>query len=105
MRGELITLDDLVGKYPTLYGRGVPCGVWVPIEWGEVILKLSADIESYITENGLVDFQVQQIKEKFGGLRFYVSHSDEYIDGLIRQAEEDVSVIEQRLQKIREGKL
>lgn len=96
---EIIRLDNLVTLYPTLYGRGVPCGVWAPIEWFTVISQLSCDIEEYIIKNGLVDFQVQQIKEKFGGLRFYVSHSDEYIDGLIAQAERDVAIIEKKLKE------
>lgn len=30
---------------------------------------------------------VQQIKEKFGGLRFYYSGGDDYINGLVRMAE------------------
>lgn len=30
---------------------------------------------------------VDQIKEKFGGLRFYYSGGDEYIDGLVSMAE------------------
>ena len=31
--------------------------------------------------------RVEQIKEKFGGLRFYYSGGDEYIDGMVRMAE------------------
>ena len=30
---------------------------------------------------------VQQVKEKFGGLRFYYYGGDEYIDGMVRTAE------------------
>ena len=31
---------------------------------------------------------VDQIKQKFGGLRFYVTGDDQYINGLIAMAEE-----------------
>jgi len=32
--------------------------------------------------------QLDQVKEKFGGLRFYITGGNEYIDGMIRFAEE-----------------
>src|SRR5258705_275429 len=32
-------------------------------------------------------FQISQVKEKFGGLRFYFDDGDDYINGLVRFAE------------------
>lgn len=40
--------------------------------------------EQFYEEHGVVAVQV---KEKWGGLRFYVNGSDEYVDGLIAMAE------------------
>jgi hypothetical protein len=34
-----------------------------------------------------MEFRVDQIKEKFGGLRFYYSGGDDYIDGMVAMAE------------------
>jgi hypothetical protein len=34
-----------------------------------------------------VEFSIAQIKEKFGGLRFYYNGGDDVIDGMIRMAE------------------
>ena len=36
---------------------------------------------------GYLKCEVTQVKEKYGGLRFYVDSSDDYIDGLISMAE------------------
>lgn len=57
------------------------------------------DIQSYSMGNrnkNLVSkvpqIQAVQVKEKFGTLRFYTNHSDEYVDGLITMAESMTSV-------------
>lgn len=38
-------------------------------------------------EEPLDQIVATQVKEKFGGLRFYTNHSDDYVDGLIQMAE------------------
>lgn len=56
----------------------VSCG------WSDLLWKLCSDIEALRPNQ---DFKVVQIKEKFGGLRFYVQNSNESIDKLISEAE------------------
>lgn len=53
---------------------GIQCGDG----WFNLIYKLCADIESVLTVNGTIDEDwphVLQVKEKFAGLRFYISRS------------------------------
>jgi hypothetical protein len=86
--------DKLYKKYPKLYRQntlsmqetcmcwGICCGDG----WYDLIDKLSAKLEAY----GFVE--AAQVKEKFGGLRFYVdgcdSDSFDEIHKHIREAEE-----------------
>jgi hypothetical protein len=64
--------------------------------WYHIIDSLCYNIQSYIDykidgleEEDLEHFQVtvEQVKEKYGSLRFYVNNGDEYIEGMIRMAE------------------
>jgi len=66
--------------------------------WFDTIYQLSTKIESIAKEmqqngtpiSGLP--QVRQVKEKFGGLRFYMNRSTEEIEELIQQASLQASV-------------
>ena len=67
--------------------------------WFDIIDTLCKNIQHHLayhrarghttTEEFEEKFQVRavQVKEKFGGLRFYVNNEDEYIRGLIAMAE------------------
>ena len=44
-------------------------------------------LEKYQRGEGCPDVYAKQIKEKFGGLRFYYSGGDATIDGMVRMAE------------------
>ena len=62
--------------------------------WYPLVEKLLLDIRALPKDDGLV--RINQIKEKFGGLRFYaeVSGSEEYkerVRGMIEQAEKEAS--------------
>lgn len=91
--------DKLVSEYPLVYGSGVPCGFWCPVDWYEILEGLSRSISHQLERNPIEGFRVQQVKEKFGGLRFYVSASDETIDALIAHAENQVSEYEAALRE------
>jgi hypothetical protein len=58
--------------------------------WHDILNELSPVVEREFKkiqeETGDVP-EVLQIKEKFGGLRYYVSHSSDELDGAIRDAE------------------
>ena len=53
-----------------------------------IVDKLKENGPTLIPYNpGYLKCEVTQVKEKFGGLRFYVDCNDDYIDGLISLAE------------------
>ena len=71
--------------YYPLSSWGVECDD----EWFELIYELTRQIHDYIQDKPeLRDLQVNQIKEKFGTLRYYVRPRDEYIGELIDRARE-----------------
>jgi hypothetical protein len=110
MRDELD--NQLCEKYPkifkdrhgdpkeTLMCWGFECGDG----WYQILDSLCGQIQSYIdwknrsAEAGYKDFTpveqvvAVQIKEKFGGLRFYYEGGDSKIEGMVRMAESWASV-------------
>lgn len=71
----------------TLFRNKIECGDG----WYNIIEKLCYDIQSYVDCNIdhsiLEQPKVVQVKEKFGGLRFYCHDCDQYIRGIISVAE------------------
>ena len=58
--------------------------------WFQLIHRLCTDIQKELNkqdEQFNEDFYVVQVKEKFAGLRFYISHGTDEIFELIREAE------------------
>lgn len=60
--------------------------------WWPILESLCANIQSHIDwkekqNNSVPQVVVEQIKEKFGGLRFYYQGGDEKIEGMVRMAE------------------
>lgn len=82
--------SELKAKYPRVYSHPIRCGFYSPADWMEVIDSLSSRIESYLELHPEIDFRVDQVKEKFWGLRFYVNVVDPVIDGYILEAEREV---------------
>lgn len=77
--------------YPQMY-RDVYCGISIGEGWFQIVEDLSANIHSHykwLIQQGKAPGypQVAQIKEKFGGLRFYVDAADDYTYGAISMAE------------------
>jgi len=84
----------LIGRYPILYqghewpltqnlmAFGFECGDG----WFKIIDQLSADITLLDEKNGTTTIAVQ-VKEKYGGLRFYVQSGSDAIYDLIEEAE------------------
>ena len=81
-------------KYPKMFSQPYG-GIAVGAGWWPIIESLCANIQHYTDwwnknrEDRPVVEQVvvAQIKEKFGGLRFYYDGGDEKIDGMVRMAE------------------
>jgi len=88
----------LIGRYPILYqghewpltqnlmAFGFECGDG----WFKIIDQLSADITLLDEKNGTTTIAVQ-VKEKYGGLRFYVQAGSDAIFDLIDKAEDESS--------------
>ena len=55
--------------------------------WYDLIYNLCEKIQKHCDEKG-VQVEAVQVKEKFGSLRFYVSHADDVVYDLISKAEE-----------------
>jgi hypothetical protein len=60
--------------------------------WYNIIDQLCASIQNHIdwnspTGNPIPQVVATQVKEKFGGLRFYYMGGDDTIDGMVRMAE------------------
>lgn len=68
------TKAEFESRWPGLMAD-IPCGFGCPKGWSELVWKLFIDIEAALTaaHPELSDFKIAQIKEKFGGLRFYFS--------------------------------
>jgi hypothetical protein len=77
--------------YPKMFA-GKYGGFAVGKGWYPILETLCANIQSHIdwrVKQGLdiAQVEVNQIKEKFGGLRFYYSGGDDEISGMVRMAE------------------
>lgn len=82
------TLDTIPIKYPLLYSHCTyfECGDG----WYDIINELSKKIERLLEKTPKEEREqcyAIQIKEKFGGLRFYMSSMTDEIDNLITEAE------------------
>jgi len=78
-------------SYPSLYS-GKYGGFAVGKGWYPIIERLSSSIQQHVEWKNkdseiCPPVVVEQIKEKFGGLRFYYQGGDEYIAGLVSMAE------------------
>ena len=81
-------------KYPRMFSK--PHGGFAIGEgWWPIIESLCANIQSHTdwwnknreTRPVVEQVVVEQIKEKFGGLRFYYQGGDDQISGMVRMAE------------------
>lgn len=90
--------DKLVADFPNLYrmrhGKmSHTCMCWgfdVGDGWHDIIRALSVKLEALILampEEARVECYADQVKEKFGGLRFYMSCQTDEMSALIREAE------------------
>lgn len=84
-------MNRLVIAHPRLFRGRHPrtqseiCAGWYPF-----VFEMCSAIEKIIVDEGIETFEVFQVKEKFGGLRFYVGVDEseaERITSLIRAAE------------------
>jgi len=87
----------LVNDFPELYSgytrpvsESLMCfGFSCDDGWYTIIYALSKCIKHYVDSQ--IDHEIQvrtmQVKEKFGGLRFYINGGDDHVYGMIEMAE------------------
>ncbi len=84
-------ISEIVSKNKFLFkdGKLPRCGIDIPPGWMDLVSKLCSIIDHKLqyTPEDTSNVSVSQIKEKFGGLRFYMNGSTEYINGAIAMAE------------------
>jgi hypothetical protein len=78
-------------SYPKMF-EGKYGGFAVSKGWWPILEKLCANIQHHLDwkekqGNAVPQVTVAQIKEKFGGLRFYYDGGDAEISGMVRMAE------------------
>jgi hypothetical protein len=93
-----VFVEKMHSKYPTMFA-GDYGGICVSKGWWPIIDSLCGQIQAHLKHrNGLAsqypdqhnpveEVVIDQIKEKFGGLRFYYTGGDETIYGMVRMAE------------------
>ena len=86
--------EQLFKSYPKIFARrhmtkqhtAMCYGIQCPDRWYDLIDTLCAKIQEYADQKGMI-CEANQVKTKFGGLRFYVTYTDSYIKGLLSMAE------------------
>jgi len=83
--------NNMLADYPDMFPRSFG-GFAVGPGWWPIVESLCSNIQHYIdwkNKHGQIVAQVtvDQIKEKFGGLRFYHSGGDDHTNGMIAMAE------------------
>ncbi len=84
--------DKLIKEFPNLFINERFDGFWVDDSWYNLIYNLSKDINNIISlmpPDKQLNYYAVQIKDKFGGLRYYVSASTPEINELISIAENE----------------
>ncbi len=82
---------QMEARFPKMFAEpygGFSCGEG----WWPILEALCGQIQHHIDWKNkqsevVAQVTVNQIKEKFGGLRFYYSGGDDVIDGMVRMAE------------------
>ena len=90
----------LFEEYPDFFVENwndpaISCMAWgfaVGDGWHDIVEQLLKDIKVIVDRDGL-NFKLDQVKEKFGILRIYVSGANEEIHKLINQAEAESSKV------------
>ena len=86
--------NSLFETYPNIFARrhmsnkhtSMCYGIQCPDRWYDLIDTLCAKIQVYSDQKDII-CEANQVKTKFGGLRFYVTYTDAYIKGLVSMAE------------------
>ncbi|SHI52140.1 hypothetical protein [Pollutimonas bauzanensis] len=91
MAEDLARLDELFVKHLRLFSkRPLPFGLEVHAGWTDLLDTLLSRIETILDDIPDASFEILQVKEKFGTLRFYyqIDNASDTATAAIRQAVE-----------------
>ena len=85
-------------KWPEFF-RDIQCGFYLPDEWEADVWRMCNELQEVLEGGGypLSSLQVAQVKEKFGGLRFYYDLSEDVDKGTREALSECVREAEDRI--------
>lgn len=87
--------ETLLKRYPKLFGSTQDDGTIVTQLWGfehhdgwfGILDALCQSIQKRVDSTQQTQVRIRQVKEKFGELRFYYTHGDEFIKEAVETAE------------------
>jgi hypothetical protein len=90
-----MTEAEMQVYFPKVYPKifvGRYGGIAVGAGWANILVQLCQNIQHHLDWKNrdsevIPQVTIQQVKEKFGTLRFYYQGGDEYIHGLVSMAE------------------
>ncbi len=74
--------EKLFKCFPKLFPK-MTFGFGCSDGWFDIVYNLCSCIQDYIDNDNCKQIIVTQVKEKFGGLRFYTYGGDDYVRGMI----------------------
>jgi hypothetical protein len=87
-----MTEEEMQDYFPKVYPKmfvGQYGGIAIGVGWFNLLNNACRLIQSHLDwKPDVPQVTVEQVKEKFGGLRFYVQGGDEYTNGVIAMAEQ-----------------
>jgi len=94
-----MTEEELIAKYPKIFRQKTlppteTCMSWgleVGPGWLPLIDELCAKIQARVDSGACPQVEASQVKEKYGGLRFYTDGHDDVVSEMIEQAEQKAS--------------
>jgi len=89
--------EKMMRKYPKIFRQKdlspqETCMCWgisTGDGWYNLIDNLCGKIQRHVDGNNIDQVEAMQVKEKFGGLRFYIDHGTEEIYNMIYEAENE----------------
>jgi len=79
--------EIFAGKDKSIIESLIPFGLECGDGWAGIIDTLCKLIQEYVSDHKGYQTEAVQVKEKYGGLRFYINGGNDYVDGLITFAE------------------
>lgn len=80
--------QELINKYPKIFdGSAHRTNISVPDAWISLVDSMCQEIQDYCDNNDIEQVICEQMKEKFGGLRFYTNSASDEIYNIISKYE------------------